>query len=168
MKRTFLPSTAPMLREVAAPVVNFSSDKIRILVDDMFETMREGRGVGLAAPQIGIALRIIVFEFAGGDKASGELPVPPTVLINPIITREVGWEIGREGCFSVPGYVGMVGRHTEIDYVAQDIDGKELTGTATGFHARIIQHEIDHLNGILYTDLATEVTPYERDTNSTG
>ncbi len=138
-----------------------------MLVDDMFETMREGGGVGLAAPQIGIALRIIVLEFAGGDDAPGELPVPPTALINPIITREVGWGIGREGCFSVPGYIGMVGRYTEIDYVAQDIYGHKFSRTVMGLHARIIQHEIDHLNGILYTDLAVEVTPYERNTNRT-
>jgi len=164
MKRSFLPPTAPLLREIAAQVDTFSTDELQVLVDDMFETMRKGGGVGLAAPQIGVGLRVIVFEFLGDEeRAPGVLPVPPTVLINPVITQYDGQEEGREGCFSVPGYIGVVVRHTSITYVAQDIDGRTLEGRAAGFHARLIQHEIDHLNGVLYTDIAKDISPYEHE-----
>ncbi|MBH3424546.1 MULTISPECIES: peptide deformylase [Pseudomonas] len=165
MIRTFLPPDAPLLREVATQVDRFSTDELRTLVSDMFETMRDGRGVGLAAPQIGVSARIIVFEFSGDEeRAPGEPLIPPSVLINPVILSGEGWAEGREGCFSIPGKIGIVPRYTTIEYTAQDIDGLKVQGKAEGFHARIIQHEVDHLNGILYIDIASEVSPYQRET----
>ncbi|KWS94196.1 peptide deformylase [Pseudomonas amygdali pv. morsprunorum] len=164
MIRAFLPPDAPLLRKVSAQVDKFSNDELRTLVDDMFETMRDGNGVGLAAPQIGVDARIIVIEFSGNEeRAPGESPVPPTVLINPVITSGVGRTEGREGCFSVPGKIGIVPRYATIEYTAQDMDGLNVRGKAEGFHARIIQHEVDHLNGILYIDIASEVSLYQRE-----
>jgi peptide deformylase len=162
MERTFLPFESPMLRQIATPVTAFGTDELRTLVADMFETMRAGRGVGLAAPQIGIGERIVVLEFKGGERAPDEPPVPATVLINPVITSGDGAVEDVEGCFSVPGKRGYVTRHTRISYVAYDIDGNEIGGEASGFHARIIQHEVDHLNGILYVDVANRTEPFDR------
>ncbi|MEZ0192357.1 peptide deformylase [Ralstonia solanacearum] len=162
MIREFLPTESPVLRKIAEEVTDFS-ENLKELTDDMFETLRAGRGVGLAAPQIGISLRIIVFELDGGDSASGEPPIPPTILINPVISGMNGDLVdGVEGCFSVPGYIGTVPRYSEITYLAQDLEGRVLKGSAAGLRARIIQHEIDHLNGVLYVDRASEVKPYER------
>jgi peptide deformylase len=164
MERTFLPFESPMLRQVAAPVTAFGTDELRALVADMFDTMRSGRGVGLAAPQIGISQRIVVLEFPGGERAPGEAPVPPTALINPVITSGDGAVEDIEGCFSVPGKRGYVTRHSRISYLAYDVDGNEIGGEARGFHARIIQHEIDHLNGVLYVDIANRTEPWDRTT----
>ena len=162
MERTFLPFESPILRQVAAPVTAFGTDELRALVADMFDTMRRGRGVGLAAPQIGVGQRIVVLEFAGGERAPGEAPVPPTALINPVITSGDGAVEDVEGCFSVPGKRGYVTRHSRISYVAYDVDGNEIGGEAHGFHARIIQHEVDHLNGILYVDVANRTESWDR------
>jgi peptide deformylase len=162
MQREFLLPTSPLLREVASPITTFGTAGLQTLIDDMFDTMRSGRGLGLAAPQIGVSKRIIVFEFAGGDRAPGAPPIPATVLINPVITYSQGSTQDWEGCFSVPGYRGQVRRYTLIRYVAQDFHGQRLERVAEGFHARIVQHEIDHLNGILYTDVADSTELYER------
>jgi len=169
MIRSFVPPDALILRTVATRVENFSTQELNTLVEDMFETMRNGQGVGLAAPQIGVDARIIVIEFAGDEeRAPNERPVEPTVLINPFITCGAGRIEGREGCFSVPGKIGMVPRYASIEYTAQGINGRIICGRANGMHARIIQHEIDHLNGILYTDFATEVSSYKRDLKEIG
>jgi peptide deformylase len=152
----------PLLREIASPVTTFGTAELQTLIDDMFETMRSSQGIGLAAPQIGVSERIIVFEFAGGSRAPGAPPVPATVLINPVITHSEGSACDWERCFSVPGYRGQVMRYTFIHYVARDFHGHRLEGVAEGFHARIVQHEIDHLNGILYTDFADSIELYER------
>jgi peptide deformylase len=162
MQREFLLPTSPLLREVASPITTFGTAGLQTLIDDMFDTMRSGRGLRLAAPQIGVSKRIIVFEFAGGDRAPGAPPIPATVLINPVITYSQGSTQDWEGCFSVPGYRGQVMRYTVIHYVARDFHGHRLEGVAEGFHARIVQHEIDHLNGILYTDVADSIELYER------
>jgi peptide deformylase len=151
-----------MLRNVAIPVVDFRTSELPGLIDDMFETMRSGKGVGLAAPQIGVSQRIIVFEFGGGDRSPGTAAIPPTVLVNPIITASEGVAEDWEGCFSVPGYRGQVPRFTRIRFVAQDATGVRIEGEAEHFHARILQHEIDHLNGVLYTDTAHSMEMYER------
>ncbi|VVE23890.1 peptide deformylase [Pandoraea horticolens] len=166
MKREFLLPGAPLLRQIAIPVDVFQTPELRDLIDDMFETMRDGRGVGLAAPQIGVSKRVIVFEFAGGDRAPGQPPVPATVLINPTITSSEGSVEDWEGCFSVPGYRGWVTRAERIHYLAQGFCGERIEGIAEGFHARIIQHEIDHLNGVLYTDIANRVEPFARPAQS--
>jgi peptide deformylase len=166
MERSVLPFESPILRQIAAPVTVFGTDELRTLVADMFDTMRSRPGVGLAAPQIGVGQRIIVLEFPGGDRAPGEPPVPPTVLINPVITSRDGAAEDVEGCFSVPGKRGYVTRHTRISYVACDVDGNEVSGEARGFHARIIQHEVDHLNGILYVDIANRTEPWDRTATS--
>jgi peptide deformylase len=162
MKREFLLPATPLLREIASPVTTFGTAELQTLIDDMFETMRSSQGIGLAAPQIGVSERIIVFEFAGGSRAPGAPPVPATVLINPVITHSEGSACDWERCFSVPGYRGQVMRYTFIHYVARDFHGHRLEGVAEGFHARIVQHEIDHLNGILYTDFADSIELYER------
>jgi peptide deformylase len=166
MIREFLPTDSPILRRVAQQVIDFSTDALSELVLDMFETMRAGRGVGLAAPQIGVSKRIIVFEFHQSERAPGEPAIPATVLINPVITAASGSADGKEGCFSVPGYMGIVTRREQIAYVAQDLRGSKIEGTASAFHARIIQHEIDHLDGVLYTDRASEVFEYHREGES--
>jgi len=163
MIREFLPTDSPLLRLRASSVEIFSTQALNVLVADMFETMRAGRGVGLAAPQIGVSQRIIVFEFSENDRLPGEPSIPPTALINPIITSAKGAADGKEGCFSVPEMIGVITRYEEISYIAQDIEGRRVEGAARGFHARIIQHEVDHLDGILYIDKAKEVEPYKRE-----
>lgn len=158
----FLLPDAPLLREIAKPVKEFGTVELQILIENMFETMREGRGVGLAAPQVGIPLRVIVFEFSGSERAPDANPIPPTVLINPRISYAEGEVEDWEGCFSVPGQRGWISRPNLIHYQAQGLYGEHLEGEAEGFHARIIQHEIDHLNGILYPDIANRIELFER------
>jgi peptide deformylase len=162
MKREFLPPEAPMLREIASEVEVFGTPELDELIEDMFDSMRNGGGVGLAAPQIGVSRRVIVMEFRGGERAPDTPPIPPTVLINPIIIYREGTGADWEGCLSLPGLRGLVSRATGIEYVARGRNGEQLEGWAEGFHARIIQHEIDHLDGILYTDITNRVVPYER------
>jgi peptide deformylase len=163
MIREFLSAESPVLRQVAKEVTDFSGTSLRELAHDMLDTMRAGQGVGLAAPQIGVSLRVIVLEFQESDRAPGEPSIPATVLINPVILSGSGSVDGREGCFSIPGFMGIVTRHDEISYLAQDMNGRRTKHTAKGFHARIIQHEVDHLDGILYTDIAKKVIPWHRD-----
>lgn len=141
----------PRLLRVAKAVVEFDTPELHELVADMFETMHKAQGAGLAAPQIGVDLRLVIFGYeAVGARANVE-PVPPTVLINPVIEvlapdREDAWE----GCLSVPGMRGVVGRHTSIRYRGLDPYGKPIDRFASGWHARVVQHECDHLDGILY------------------
>jgi len=162
MKREYLSPEAPMLRQIASEVEIFGTPELDELIEDMFDTMRDGGGVGLAAPQIGVSRRVIILEFRGGERAPDSPAIPPTVLINPIITHREGTCADWEGCLSLPGLRGLVSRATEIEYVARGPNGEQLGGKAEGFHARIIQHEIDHLDGILYTDITNRIVPYER------
>lgn len=139
----------PILRERAAPVSDPAAPEIASLIDDMVETMRDAGGTGLAAPQVHVPLRIVVY-FVDGARNNGE-SVPLTVLINPILEplgedREYGWE----GCLSVPGLTGLVGRAKRLKWSALAPDGSPIGGIASGFHARVLQHECDHLDGILY------------------
>lgn len=153
MKRPFLPQQHPMLRQHAAAVTEFDTPQLHDLVQDMFDTQYAGNGVGLAAPQIGVPLRVIVFAYGGGERDPGAPAIPPTVLINPEIHPDAERvEEDWEGCFSVPGQRGRVPRWQAIRYRAQDIQGRLVEGRAEGFHARIIQHEVDHLNGTLFID----------------
>ncbi|MCM2252321.1 MAG: peptide deformylase [Ramlibacter sp.] len=140
------------LLRVAQPVARFDTDEIHRLVSDMLDTMRAADGAGLAAPQIGVDLQLVVF---GADAANPRYPdaprVPRTVLLNPVITplgpeEEEGWE----GCLSVPGLRGVVPRWARIRYTGFDPYGDAIDRSAEGFHARVVQHECDHLMGKLY------------------
>jgi len=141
-----------VLRNEAKSVEDFGDD-LRVLIDDMIETMREAPGVGLAAPQIGVSKRVIVVEFGSEDDET--LPKQLYVVINPEIeTRSAATIEGIEGCLSVPGVVGEVARSEVVTVHGQDAMGKKIRIRAQGWLARIFQHEIDHINGVLYTDRA--------------
>ena len=132
-------------------LVDFEKDDLKTLIEDMKETMKANDGAGLAAPQIGVFKRLVIFGFDTNDRYPEADSVPFTVLINPIITplsdeQENGWE----GCLSVPGLRGVVPRYTRIKYQGYDAEGNKLEREVEGFHARVVQHECDHLDGILY------------------
>jgi peptide deformylase len=151
----------PVLRKKARKVAGITSE-IRRLIDDMVETMRAAPGVGLAAPQVGIGLRVIVVEYAEekADRAADEPPPASVlyVLINPEITRSSrGKETGIEACLSVPGFSGDVERHQEVVVKGFNGKGAPVRIRAKGWLARIFQHEIDHLDGVLYVDRASKV-----------
>jgi peptide deformylase len=140
-----------MLLEKAQPVTNISDPAIRSLIQDMFDTMEAAGGVGLAAPQIGVCLQLVIFGFDKSERYPDALPVPQTILINPVITplsdeEELGWE----GCLSVPGMRGEVPRFKQIRYRGIDETGREIDRSVDGFHARVVQHECDHLIGMLF------------------
>jgi peptide deformylase len=149
---------ARLLRR-ADPVIHFGSNELLALITDMRDTMQATNGVGLAAPQIGVNLRVVIFGTApiqqARDKKNPRYPdadeIPETVLINPIITV-VGDNIEGdwEGCLSLPGLRGLVPRHQQIRYQGFNEKGEGLDRTVSGFHARVVQHECDHLDGILY------------------
>lgn len=144
-----------VLKQKAQPVEIFD-ENLADLVDDMVETMREAPGVGLAAPQIGISKRIIVVEF--GDEHDETIPDQLYVVINPEITKQSRDAVpGIEGCLSVPGFAGKVNRASVVTVKGQDIHGQPVKIRAHGWLARIFQHEIDHINGILYTDRAEDI-----------
>jgi peptide deformylase len=141
----------PRLLRIAQPVERFATPELRSLAADMFETMRAVNGAGLAAPQIGVDLQLVIFGFSRNDRYPDAPPVPETVLVNPVIevlddAEEEGWE----GCLSVPGLRGVVPRWARIRYRGFDLDGRPIEREAEGFHARVVQHECDHLLGILY------------------
>lgn len=141
----------PVLRQPAAPVRDPRAPEIARLVADMIETMQDAPGVGLAAPQVHAPLRIVVFHIPAGRAEPTHVPVPITVLINPVIERldddkEAAWE----ACLSVPGLTGLVPRYRRIRYTGLTPDNKTVDRVAEGFHARVVQHECDHLDGVLY------------------
>ncbi|MFU1913941.1 peptide deformylase [Bordetella avium] len=141
----------PRLLRVAAPVERFGSAELKQLIDDMFDTMAYAHGVGLAAPQIGVDLQLVIFGFERNPRYPDAPAVPKTVLCNPVITplsdeMEDGWE----GCLSVPGLRGLVPRYQYIRYQGFAPDGTAIDREASGFHARVVQHECDHLIGRLY------------------
>jgi peptide deformylase len=147
---------------VAQPVTEFDTDALHLLVADMFETMRAVNGAGLAAPQIAVDLQLVIF---GTDAINPRYPdaplIPRTVLLNPVITpigdeEEVGWE----GCLSVPGLRGMVPRWSRIRYTGFDPFGEPIEREADGFHARVVQHECDHLIGKLYPMRVRDFTKF--------
>ena len=141
----------PMLRERARPVEQFGTPELRALLEDMKETMAAKSGAGLAAPQIGVGQRVVIFGVEANPRYPDAEPVPFTVLVNPkivILTREI--EEDWEGCLSVPGLRGVVPRYRKLRYSGFDIEGNPFEREAEGFHARVVQHECDHLDGILY------------------
>lgn len=167
---------APTLREPARPVADPTAPEIRALVADMFDTMVAAGGVGLAAPQVRVPLRLVIFQLPSdrlaaedGDETAdaGESPgdepdprdLPLHVLINPIITplddeQRLGWE----GCLSLPGMRGLVPRYARIRYAALTLDGTVIEREAEGFHARVVQHECDHLDGFVYPMRMTDLS----------
>ncbi len=148
---TILKMGDPRLLRVAAPVERFATPELRALVADMFETMRAVNGAGLAAPQIGVDLQLVIFGFNRNDRYPDAPAVAETVLLNPSIESiGDGIEEGWEGCLSVPGMRGVVPRFARIRYRGFDVDGRPLEREAEGFHARVVQHECDHLVGTLY------------------
>jgi peptide deformylase len=146
---------------VAKPVKQFNTPELHRLVDDLFETMRAVNGAGLAAPQIGVDQQVVIFGFGKNQRYPDAPPIPETVLINPVITplsqeMEEGWE----GCLSVPGMRGMVPRFARIRYSGLDQLGNTIEREAEGFHARVVQHECDHLIGKLYPMRITDFTKF--------
>jgi peptide deformylase len=165
----------PVLAGVAKPVTDPTAPEVARLVEDMRETLADSGGVGLAAPQVHVPLRLVIFHVPSSRTGAGEGAIPETVLINPVITplgegegegeAEAGAAGGVddlaedwEACLSLPGLTGRVPRHTHIRYEGVDLSGAPISREAKGFHARVVQHECDHLDGILYpmrmTDLA--------------
>ena len=149
--RRVLKMGEPLLYEKAAPVEQFGTPQLEELITDMFDTMAALTGAGLAAPQIGVSQRVVIFGFDSNPRYPEAEPVPTTILINPTI-EPLGEETSEdwEGCLSVPGLRGRVERHSKIHYRGYDRAGGEIDRTVSGFHARVVQHECDHLDGILY------------------
>lgn len=151
MIRTLLRMGDPRLLRVAEPVAGFGGEELLRLVADMEDTMADAGGVGLAAPQIGVNLRLVIFGFDRNERYPTAPPVPRTILLNPVLTplgeeQEEGWE----GCLSVPGLRGWVPRWKKLRYSGVDVYGQPIEREVEGFHARVVQHECDHLDGILY------------------
>lgn len=143
----------PRLRRVAAPVAEFDTPELDALIADMQDTMAAYDGAGLAATQIGVMQRVMIFGIDVNPRYPDAEPVPMTVLINPEYEtlgdeRESDWE----GCLSVPGMRGIVPRHARIRYRGYDLSGMPVEREVDGFHARVFQHEFDHLDGVLYPD----------------
>ena len=141
----------PRLWQRSSEVTAFDTRELHSLIADMEETMQQLDGAGLAAPQIGVGLRVVVFGFDSNQRYPDAGSVPRTVLINPVLTplsdeTEAGWE----GCLSVPGLRGEVGRWKYLRYEGFDAEGERVEREVEGFHARVVQHEVDHLDGILY------------------
>jgi peptide deformylase len=151
----------PVLREKAKPVENVGTPELRALVADMKETMAAKNGAGLAAPQIGVGQRVVIFGVDHNPRYPDAEPVPFTVLVNPrivMLTHDV--ESDWEGCLSVPGMRGVVPRYTRLRYTGTDEEGNPIDRVAEGFHARVVQHECDHLDGILYPQRMTDMSTF--------
>ena len=157
----------PVLREPAEPVTDPTTLEIHRLIQDMAETLVDAEGAGLAAPQVHVPLRLMIFHVPSHRDTEGGETVPLTVLVNPQITplsdeTDEDWE----ACLSVPGLTGLVPRWTSIRYSGVALNGEPIERVAEGFHARIVQHECDHLDGVLYpmrmTDLSTLMFMEER------
>ena len=149
---TILKMGDPRLLRIAPPITQFDTDELHLLISDMFDTMRSVNGAGLAAPQIGVDLQLVIFGTDAPNPRYPDAPlIPRTVLLNPVIKplsniEEDGWE----GCLSVPGLRGVVPRFSQISYTGFDQYGDAIDRTVDGFHARVVQHECDHLIGKLY------------------
>ena len=149
--RNVLKMGHPLLKQVARPVTEFGTRELADLVRDMNDTMRSLNGAGLAAPQIGVSLRVVIFEVRRNPRYPDAEEVPYTVLVNPELSFQgTETEDGWEGCLSVPGLRGLVPRHRRLRYRGWDAHGLPVDRTVEGFHARVVQHEVDHLDGILY------------------
>ena len=151
MIRDVLRMGDPRLWQPSAPVAAFASPELEALLADLRDTMKAQNGAGLAAPQIGVPLRVVIFGVESNPRYPDAAPVPDTELVNPVLTplgdeMEEGWE----GCLSVPGLRGVVPRYSRLRYEGFDPAGNRIARDVDGFHARVVQHECDHLDGILY------------------
>jgi peptide deformylase len=151
----------PRLLSVAQPVAKFGTSELESLLSDMQDTMRNLNGAGLAAPQIGVGLRVVIFGFEENPRYPEADAVPFTVLVNPTLTpigtaQDEDWE----GCLSVPGMRGLVPRYRELRYTGFDAAGAPIDRTVKDFHARVVQHEVDHLDGILYPRRIRDLTQF--------
>ena len=149
--REILKMGDPRLLRVAEPVTEFDTPSLHALIADMFDTMHAANGAGLAAPQIGVNLQLVIYGFKKNDRYPDAPAVPETVLLNPVLEplsddMEDGWE----GCLSVPGLRGVVPRHARLRYRGVDPYGNPIDREVDGLHARVVQHECDHLIGVLY------------------
>jgi peptide deformylase len=161
MIRNILKMGDPRLLRVAppVPVTAFNTPELDALVQDLFDTMHAANGAGLAAPQIGVDLQLVIFGFTKNQRYPDAPPVPPTVLCNPLIEPlDEAVEEGWEGCLSVPGLRGVVPRFARIRYRGFDAQGRPIDRQAEGFHARVVQHECDHLIGRLYPTRMPDLT----------
>jgi peptide deformylase len=161
MIREILRMGDPRLLGIARPVDHFDTPELHELIADMFDTMHAANGAGLAAPQIGVDLQVVIFGFEQNERYPEAPAVPQTVLLNPVIhplshDMEEGWE----GCLSVPGMRGAVSRYSMIRYEGFDQFGKPVERVAEGFHARVVQHECDHLLGKLYPMRITDFSKF--------
>lgn len=159
--RTVLRMGDPRLLEKSAPVVAFDTPELHELLQDMRDTMAALSGAGLAAPQVGIGLQVVIFGVAANPRYPDAELVPDTVLINPVLTplsdeMDQGWE----GCLSIPGLRGLVPRHKRLHYQGFDQYGNQIDRTVSGFHARVVQHEYDHLQGVLYPMRITDMSQF--------
>ena len=157
--REILKMGDPRLLRIAQPVPRFDTPELHELIADLFDTMEAANGAGLAAPQIGVDLQLVIFGFEHSERYPDAPPVPRTVLINPVVTPlgdaiDEGWE----GCLSVPGLRGVVPRFARVRYAGFDPLGQPIEREAEGFHARVVQHECDHLIGRLYPTRMTDLT----------
>lgn len=151
----------PLLRRVADPVSEFDSAELDALVTDMLDTMAAKNGAGLAAPQIGISLRVVIFGLERNPRYPDAEPVPLTILVNPLIEPLSEETIdGWEGCLSVPGLRGKARRFKHIRYTGFDAKGNRIERVVEDFHARVVQHECDHLDGILYPQRMHDMTEF--------
>ncbi len=156
--RSVLRMGHPLLLQKTQPVAEFNTPELDALIADMFDTMAAHNGAGLAAPQINISLRVVIFGVNENPRYPDAEPVPTTILINPEIEflgneKDEMWE----GCLSVPGMRGLVERYTHLRYAGYDQRGVRFEREAHGFHARVVQHECDHLDGILYPQRITDM-----------
>jgi len=151
----------PLLFAEAEPVTAFDTPELHALIQDMQDTMESMNGAGIAAPQIGVSLRAVIFGVGSNPRYPDAEQVPYTVLINPVLTP-VGEEMedGCEGCLSVPGMRGVVPRFTRLHYTGYDQFGQTIDRLVSGFHARVVQHECDHLDGILYPMRIQDLTNF--------
>jgi peptide deformylase len=149
--KTVLRMGDPLLFQRAQPVAQFDTSELHELIRDMQDTMQAKNGAGIAAPQIGVSLRVVIFGVGANPRYPDAEQVPYTVLVNPML-EPIGEEMeeGWEGCLSVPGLRGVVPRYKSVRYRGFDPYGNRIDRTVSGFHARVVQHETDHLEGILY------------------
>jgi len=141
----------PRLFQRSQPVERLGTPELKTLVADMRETMVAASGAGLAAPQIGVLLRVVIFGFEHNERYPDAEPVPYTEIVNPVLTPlDQEMEEDWEGCLSVPGLRGRVPRYSRLRYSGFDPDGRAIEREVSGFHARVVQHECDHLDGVLY------------------
>jgi peptide deformylase len=159
--KTVLRMGEPLLLEQAQPIMQFDTPELHALITDMQDTMQAMDGAGIAAPQIGVSLQVVIFGVGSNPRYPDAEQVPYTVLINPTLSP-VGDEIedGWEGCLSVPGLRGVVPRYTRLHYKGFDQFGNTIDRLVSGFHARVVQHECDHLAGILYPMRITDLTKF--------